>query len=278
MQDNNKSKLKKVFSTILILVLVIGIGVGCFFLGMNYANYENKPKEETKEKNDNEKEETPTPIITKDEIIREIKNDYLVKDLLKMNNLTYWKFNKISFYGYYEDKKDFYYYQVNTTYKCINNETDCIYLSQEANTPNDKKEIELTFYARFNNEKEIQSIEYIPPTGETFIKEEDNIIEDAISLEIYEKALKDKYKSQGIYTEKNIEYWNIINVEYVITYEDKDYYQFIGEYKCKDLEGDCVYLEQISEPNKDKSYDYKIYGTITNDNELIKVDNLTGTI
>lgn len=206
-------------------------------------------KEELEIKDDTEFEE---------KITQKIKDYYQSKSLITENNLEYWNITSIE---YFKNKEDINIYEIKSTYKCQNG-SSCIYTEQESE-PNSDDSYNLNFFIEFNSNEEITNIYNVYTEKESDSKE---------SITKEELTTKTKnYFQENNFIVSTPKIWNINKITYSGYYKNtpnQKIYHLEGSYQCQQNNSDCIYLEQVYEMNKDKTYPFSIYVTLDSQNNI----------
>ncbi len=268
MKDNKKEIIYLLF---LVLAFAILLGVGFYMLKTNEVD---KNKKEAKKVEEIVETIDKSKYVTVTDLTEQLKDYYIKNNLVKLDSLEYWYITEAKYAGHFKDEVN-QYYQVSFTWKCKNDSDDCVYVEQTDDNSND--EYKVTLYTILDENNKIIDI-----CGEfpydNFIEVDEKLELEENYIKKYFSVLKDKYKSLNLYNENNTEYWNIDSIEYTTTIDNEKYYQFIGSYKCKNNDSSCVYLEQVGDKNPDNSYKFLLFAVIKEENGVITIDKLQGSI
>ena len=192
-----------------------------------------------------------------DKVKKAIKEFYTSKNLLNEKNLTSWNFTKVE---YVQKENDTITYQIESNYKCSNNDSSCVYVEQEQDKNSDGS-------YKFNFYVEMQNDTVTNLYSATFKEDSDSDSDvgytdeyDLTKEEILDLFITQSKKS-GLYHEENVASIKATKALFVGYYQSKSdtkIYNLEGTYTCKDNTSDCVYLEQVGEPTNNE-YPIGIY-------------------
>ena len=226
-----------------------------------------------------------------DKVKKAIKEFYTSKNLLNEKNLTSWNFTKVE---YVQKENDTITYQIESNYKCSNNDSSCVYVEQEQDKNSDGS-YKFNFYVEMQNDT-VTNI-YTATVkensdGSTDAPEQDSNSNSEVGYtdeyNLTKEEILDLFiaqsKKSGLYHEENVASIKATNALFVGYYQstfDTKIYKLEGTYTCKDNTSDCVYQEQVGEPTNNE-YPISIYvmrnfktketslsGAINNSSELV---------
>ena len=92
-------------------------------------------------------------------------------------------------------------------------------------------------------------------------------------------AFKNYYVEKELADLKNISTWEFTTAKPVTNTNYKGYYEFSGQYSCKDNSSDCVYLEQVGDPIDDKNtYEFTIFAKVEEKDGMYEFSDLTTSL
>lgn len=203
-----------------------------------------------------------------DKVKKAIKEFYTSKNLLNEKNLTSWNFTKVE---YVQKENDTITYQIESNYKCSNNDSSCVYVEQEQDKNSDGS-YKFNFYVEMQNDTVTNlytATVKANSDGSTDAPEQDSNSNSEVGYtdeyDLTKEEILDLFiaqsKKSGLYHEENVASIKATKALFVGYYQSKfdtKIYKLEGTYTCKDKTSDCVYLEQVGEPTNNE-YPISIY-------------------
>ena len=191
-----------------------------------------------------------------DKVKKAIKEFYTSKNLLNEKNLTSWNFTKVE---YVQKENDTITYQIESNYKCSNNDSSCVYVEQEQDKNSDGS-YKFNFYVEMQNDT-VTNLYTATDSNQDSNSEVGSTDEYNLTKEEILDLFIAQSKKSGLYHEENVASIKATNALFVGYYQSKfdtKIYKLEGTYTCKDNTSDCVYLEQVGEPTNNE-YPISIY-------------------
>ncbi len=218
-----------------------------------------------------DEEELSSDLNKYNDIINLLKKYYETNNLVNSDNLKSWNFTSVE---YYYKKANSLIYEIQSTYICKDNTSDCVYVSQVDN-PNNDNSYNIKLYVEVDeNKSKIISIDTLPYKETP--KEDKKVTKESII-----SPVKKYFEDNSLVNKDNLTSWNITKVTYVGFFTEqpnKKIYKLEGSYKCNDSSSECLYLEQVGNKNPDNSYPFQIYATFIDNNNTLTFENVFGTL